>query len=68
MDLGTVTTTSAPAVWAVGTVRDPAIQAVTATGSQETRSPYWRTFGSAPDTVRPPPAAAPRPATRTRTC
>ncbi|GJE94471.1 hypothetical protein PsYK624_106410 [Phanerochaete sordida] len=49
MDLGEVTTTTDPVVWAVGMVRDPAVQAVTATGAQETRSPYWRTTGTAVD-------------------
>ncbi|GJE94479.1 hypothetical protein PsYK624_106490 [Phanerochaete sordida] len=49
MDLRTVTATSEPVVWAVGMVRDPAVQAVTASGMQETRSPYWRIAGTTQD-------------------
>ena len=52
MDLGTITATTDPVVWAVGMVRDPAVQAVTASGGQEIRSPYWRTSGTAQNMVR----------------
>ncbi|EKM54251.1 uncharacterized protein PHACADRAFT_146023 [Phanerochaete carnosa HHB-10118-sp] len=51
MDLGSVTTTTDAVVWAVGMLRDPAIQAVTASGAPEMRSPYWRTQGAAQDII-----------------
>ncbi|EKM54239.1 uncharacterized protein PHACADRAFT_257947, partial [Phanerochaete carnosa HHB-10118-sp] len=51
MDLGNVTTTTDAVVWAVGMLRDPAIQAVTASGAPEMRSPYWRTQGVAQDII-----------------
>ena len=52
-NLGTVsTTTTEPIVWAIGLLRDPAVQSITTTGQLDIRSPYWRTAGiSAPDIV-----------------
>ena len=51
MDLGNVTETTDPVVWAVGVLRDPAVQSVTATGAIDKRSPYWRTESVAQDMV-----------------
>lgn len=51
MDLGTVTATTQPVVWAVGMLRDPAIQAITSVGATEMRSPLWRTQGVATDMI-----------------
>ena len=52
VDLGNVTAaTTDPVVWAVGMLRDPAIQSVTVAGAPDVRSPYWRTEGVAQDLV-----------------
>ncbi|GJE95231.1 DUF4965 and DUF1793 domain-containing protein [Phanerochaete sordida] len=46
-DLGTVKETPRPLAWAIALARDPAIQYITASGTVELRSPYWRAKGSA---------------------
>ncbi|GJE95240.1 DUF5127 and DUF1793 domain-containing protein [Phanerochaete sordida] len=46
MDLGTVSSLPASAVWALGMLRDPVVQAVTTSGAADMRSPAWRTQAS----------------------
>ncbi|KLO08004.1 DUF1793-domain-containing protein [Schizopora paradoxa] len=41
-DLGSVTTTSSPLVYAIGLIRDPAIQFTTLSGNAQLRSSYYR--------------------------
>lgn len=48
VDLGSITATSDPVVWAVGMTRDPAIGYMTSTGTYQQRSPYWASRYSTP--------------------
>lgn len=41
-DLGTISATSSPVVWAVGYTRDPAINYVDLNGNQQSRSLYYK--------------------------
>ncbi|KAF7790198.1 hypothetical protein EIP86_001150 [Pleurotus ostreatoroseus] len=41
VDLGQITATSEPLVWAIGMARNPAIQYTNASGSSQLRPPYW---------------------------
>ena len=41
INLGSITSTQSPLVWAVGYVRDPSIQYMTPAGSTQLRSPYY---------------------------
>jgi hypothetical protein len=52
-DLDEVATTPTdPVVWAVGVLRDPAIQVVAAEGAPEQWNPYWRSvYGTPQDAV-----------------
>ncbi|EPT04923.1 hypothetical protein FOMPIDRAFT_1057715 [Fomitopsis schrenkii] len=43
VDLGSISSTSSPVVWAVGYVRDPALNYTTPTGYAQPRHPYYRT-------------------------
>ncbi|GJE95220.1 DUF5127 and DUF4965 domain-containing protein [Phanerochaete sordida] len=51
MDLGLVTETTNPVVWAVALTRDPAIVFMNSSDATEMRSPYWATSGSASSLV-----------------
>ncbi|OCH88863.1 DUF1793-domain-containing protein [Obba rivulosa] len=52
MDLGSISSTSAPVVWTLGYVRDPAIQYVTSSGQVQLRSPYFVTqYSSMADVI-----------------
>ncbi|KAJ3525254.1 hypothetical protein NM688_g8429 [Phlebia brevispora] len=41
-DLGTISATTDPVVWGVGLTRDPAVAYIAGDGSEQQRSPYWR--------------------------
>ena len=52
-DLGTVTSTTKPVVWAVGMLRDPAIAYTTSANETQLRDPYWKSVYNVPqDAVR----------------
>ncbi|KAI0793185.1 hypothetical protein C8Q75DRAFT_548169 [Abortiporus biennis] len=46
VDLGTITQTSSPVVWAMGIVRNPSIQYTTPDGQVQNRSPYFASQGN----------------------
>ncbi|GJE95238.1 DUF5127 and DUF4965 domain-containing protein [Phanerochaete sordida] len=46
MDLGSVLSATPPTVWALGLLRDPVVQGITASGNANMRSPVWRTQAS----------------------
>ncbi|KAJ3530917.1 hypothetical protein NM688_g7646 [Phlebia brevispora] len=49
-DLGTISATTDPVVWGVGLTRDPAIAYIGEDGTEQQRSPYWRSqFGPLSD-------------------
>lgn len=53
LDLGTIQNTTEPIVWAVGVVRDPAIQFTNANGQiEERRAYYWTAYSNIRDVVR----------------
>lgn len=43
VDFGNVTSLQDPPTWAVGFVRDPVVNYTTASGTVQSRSPYFRT-------------------------
>ncbi|PCH42735.1 hypothetical protein WOLCODRAFT_152776 [Wolfiporia cocos MD-104 SS10] len=52
VDLGLITTTANPVVWALGYVRNPVIQYTTPTGESQLRYPYWATqYSSISDVI-----------------
>ena len=53
-DLGNVTNATAPVVFAVGHIRDPAIEYVTIDGMQNRSLFFWSQYSSAADLVRWP--------------
>ncbi|PCH43429.1 DUF1793-domain-containing protein, partial [Wolfiporia cocos MD-104 SS10] len=52
VDLGLIKSTANPVVWALGYVRNPAIEYTTPTGESQLRYPYWATqYSSVSDVV-----------------
>ncbi len=63
IDLGDIVETNGSVVWAFGMVRDPAVTYVAEDGSQQQRSPYWRSqFETSQEAVSP--GRSPVPCTR----
>jgi hypothetical protein len=55
VDLGSIKATSSPVVWAIGLVRDPAIQYVDSLGRPQERSSYfWTQYPTVGAAVRVP--------------
>lgn len=53
-NLGTIAATAAPLVWMMGMTREPAITYTGASGTPQSRSPYWASqFNEPLDAVRP---------------
>ncbi|PCH43422.1 DUF1793-domain-containing protein [Wolfiporia cocos MD-104 SS10] len=52
VNLGLITSTANPVVWALGYVRNPVIKYTTPTGESQLRYPYWATqYSSIPDVI-----------------
>lgn len=52
-DLGQIASTSAPVVWSIGHVREPAVQYVQADGTTQNRSLlFWTQFSNITEAVR----------------